>query len=278
MATGDQLADYEEAAVDAAKTAIIELCGLLGAYRTQVALIGGWVPFLLLRPEADPGQRHPGSLDVDLALDHRTLEGAGYETIGKLLADAGYVRSEEQPFQYFRVIDGITVRVDLLAGQYGGTGRSRRTQKIQDVQPRKARGCDLVFEIAPVEVRLEGLLPSGARDAVRVPIALVVPFLTMKSICMSDRRKSKDPFDIWFVLSNYPGGIEAVATAFYPHLQHGLVREALAVLREKFMSIAHIGPKSIAEFDDGLSTDEKVARQRDAFERVQALLRLLAPQ
>jgi hypothetical protein len=276
MAPGDQIADYEEAAVDAAKTAIIELCGLLGAYRAQVVLIGGWVPVLLLRAEPDPRQRHPGSLDVDLALDHRTLEGAGYETIGKLLADAGYVRSEKQPFQYFRDIGGIVVRVDLLAGQYGGTGRSRRTQKVQDVQPRKARGCDLVFEISPVEVRLEGSLPSGARDAVRVPIASVVPFLTMKSICMSERRKSKDPFDIWFVLSNHAGGIDALAQAFRPHLHHGLVREAMAILGEKFASIDHVGPTSVAQFDEGLSPEEKTARQRDAFERVQALLRLLS--
>jgi hypothetical protein len=274
MATGDQITDYDELAVEAAKKAIIELCGLLGAYRDEVILIGGWVPSLLV-PEPDPAQRHPGSLDIDLALNHRTLAGKGYETIGKLLTGAGYTRSDEQPFQYFREIGGISVRVDLLAGQYGGTGKSRRTQKVQDVQPRKARGCDLVFEIAPVEVKLEGFLPSGARDSVRVPIASVVPFVAMKSLCMSDRRKSKDPFDIWFVLSNYPGGVEAVAAAFRPHLTHGLVREALSTLGEKFASIEHVGPRSVAAFDGGLSPEETTARERDAFERVQALLRLL---
>jgi hypothetical protein len=172
MATGDRITDYDENGVDAAKTAVIELCGLLGAFRAQVVVIGGWVPLLLLPPDADPGQRHPGSLDVDLALNHRTLAGTGYEAIGKLLAETGYVRSADQPFQYFRQIGAMTVRLDLLAGEYGGTGRSRRSQKVHDVQPRKARGCDLVFEIAPVEVRLEGSLPNGARDAVgfRLPL------------------------------------------------------------------------------------------------------------
>lgn len=34
----------------------------------------------------DPLERHPGSLDVDLALDHRTLTEAGYETIDGLHA------------------------------------------------------------------------------------------------------------------------------------------------------------------------------------------------
>ena len=79
MATGDQIADYEEPAVEAAKMAILELCGLLGGYRDDVVLIGGWVPSLLV-PEPDPSQRHPGRLDVDLALNHRALTGQGYET------------------------------------------------------------------------------------------------------------------------------------------------------------------------------------------------------
>jgi hypothetical protein len=42
------------------------------------------------------------------------------------------------------VIGGQTygVEVDLMSGEYGGTGKRHRTQRVQDVKPRKARGCD----------------------------------------------------------------------------------------------------------------------------------------
>lgn len=42
--------------------------------------------------------------------------------------------------------DAIDVEVDLMAWEYGGTGKTRRTQKVQDVRARKARDCDLAFD------------------------------------------------------------------------------------------------------------------------------------
>ena len=40
----------------------------------------------------------------------------------------------------------VRVQVDLLAGEYEGSGTKHRHQKVQRVQARKARGCDLAFE------------------------------------------------------------------------------------------------------------------------------------
>lgn len=71
------------------------------------------------------------------------------------------------------------------------------------------------------------------------------------------------------------GGI-SVAAAFRPHLAHGLVQEALSVLGDKFASIEHVGPRAIAAFDGGLRPEEVTVRERDAFERIQALLRSLS--
>jgi hypothetical protein len=39
-----------------------------------------------------------------------------------------------------------TVQVDLLSGEYQGTGENHRHQKIQGGLARKTRGCDLAFE------------------------------------------------------------------------------------------------------------------------------------
>lgn len=130
--------DYLSEAVEAARSVMIELTRMLGEYREGIVVVGGWVPELLL---GHVGRPHTGSLDVDLALDHRTLGEAGYESILQIMRSRGY-RQGEQPFIFFRTVhvnrNPYEVEVDFLAGEYDGTARGHRTQKVQDMRPRKA--------------------------------------------------------------------------------------------------------------------------------------------
>ncbi len=59
--------EYVEQAVSAARSVMLELHRILGQYRGNVVVIGGWVPELLHPHD------HVGSTDVDLALDHKAL-------------------------------------------------------------------------------------------------------------------------------------------------------------------------------------------------------------
>ena len=129
--------DYTAAAVESARSVLIELTHILGEYREDMVLVGGWTPELLI-PRSQ--ERHVGSVDVDIALNHRRLTQAGYRTIGDLLRRHRYVQDRQQPFIFRKTVRGQVVQVDFLAGEYGGTGKSRRTQKAIDMQPRKARG------------------------------------------------------------------------------------------------------------------------------------------
>jgi hypothetical protein len=70
--------DYTAAAVEAARSVLIELTHILGEYRDDMVLVGGWIPELLI-PQSQ--ERHVGSIDVDLALNHRELTEAGYRMI-----------------------------------------------------------------------------------------------------------------------------------------------------------------------------------------------------
>ena len=266
--------DYEARAVQAARAVLLELTHLLGAYRDDIVLVGGWVPELLLATERNP---HVGSTDVDLALDHRRIAAEGYETIKKLLESQGYEEGA-QPFIFFRktIVEGkeITVQVDLLAGEYEGVGRKHRHQRVQDIHARKARGCDLAFE-HPVEIKIEGELPNGGKDSVVVRVASIVPFIIMKGMALSDRIKEKDAWDIYYCLKNYPGGLDALSLAFEPFMSHGLVKEGLGKIAEKFASEDHVGPKFIVDFERITDPAERALLQRDAFERVDDLLRKL---
>jgi hypothetical protein len=86
--------DYNAELVTAAHSVLLELTRLLGEYRDDIVVVGGWVPALLF-PECTV--LHIGSIDVDLALDHRKLQEAGYRTIRALLLSRGY-QPGVQPF------------------------------------------------------------------------------------------------------------------------------------------------------------------------------------
>jgi hypothetical protein len=266
--------DYTENAVKAARSVMLELMRLLGEYQEGIVLIGGWVPELLL---SGAGHRHTGSLDVDLALDHNALGDVGYRTILQLLTARGYYQGE-QPFIFFRKVNveniSIEVEVDFLAGEYSGTIRSRRTQDVQDMHPRKARGCDLAFS-NPVDMTLDGILPDGGKDKVRIRVAAIAPFIVMKAMALSSRLKEKDAWDIYYCIRNYSGGIEYLVEEFRPLLENKLVQEALIKLGEKFASPEHVGPKHVADFEGVADTEERARLTRDVYERVNAFLTLL---
>ncbi len=266
--------DYNQEMVEAARSVLIELVHLLGEYREDMVLVGGWVPQFLC---GKAGQQHVGSMDIDLALDHRHVTEASYRTIQKLLTARGYEQGS-QPYIYFRTVPvggrSIKVEVDFLAGEYGGTGRGHRTQTVQDLQVRKARGADLVFD-TPTEIELEGTLPGGARDSVTLRIASVVPFIVMKSMALDARLKEKDAWDIYYCLLNYPGGADAVVDAIRPHLAEGLVREGIQKLAKHFRAIDSLGPMQVVDFEEITNSEERDRVRRDAFERVHYLLATL---
>lgn len=268
--------DYTAEAVEAAKSVLIELVHLLGEYRDNIVVIGGWVPELLIREKPRP---HVGSIDIDLALDHLKIPEEAYKRIEDLLTSRGYYQEpDKQPFIFFRNVpmggSFIKVQVDLLSGQYAGTGKSHRTQSVQGIKVRKVRGCDLAFEMFD-EVSVTGEIPGGGMDQVTVKIASIVPFLVMKGMTLDDRLKEKDAWDIYYCLSFYPGGINAVVEKFRPHLAHGLVQEGLSKIAKHFSSLKAIGPKFVADFEEADDPEEVERIIRDAYERLNAFLNRL---
>ncbi|MEJ2164936.1 MAG: hypothetical protein P8X90_05370 [Desulfobacterales bacterium] len=85
-------------AVKAAYSVLIEIVRILGEYRDNIVLIGGWAPQLLFQNEDD---RHIGSIDVDLALDHRRITNEVYKGIHDLLLERKYNQGK-QPFIFHR--------------------------------------------------------------------------------------------------------------------------------------------------------------------------------
>lgn len=151
--------EYRSREVEAAKSVLVELMQILGEYREQMVLIGGWVPYFLF------GSTHVGSTDIDIALNKDEISDDVYHSIRENLEHHGY-REGGQKFQFIKsmkIDDGepVEVAVDFLAGEYGGTGKGRRHQKVQDLTPLKARGCELALEYS-TRITVEGMMPDGA--------------------------------------------------------------------------------------------------------------------
>lgn len=269
--------DYDPLAVKAAKAVLIELIHVLGEYRDHVVVVGGWVPSLLF---SNPSEEHIASTDVDLALDFRRISNRGYQSIVKTLEQSDYYqREDKEPFQWFKRVrieghEPVEVQIDLIAGEYEGRGRGHRTQHVQDARARKARGCDLAFD-DPKEIVVDGELPGGGVDSVRVRVASFVPFITMKGMALIDRKKEKDAYDIYFIIRHYPGGGKALADVFLPHLEEGLVMEGLQKIRSGFLSADHFGPKWVVDFSEISDVEERDISKQEAFRVVAEFLDVL---
>lgn len=264
--------NYPKNEVEACLSVLVEFMTILGEYRESIVLIGGWVPYFLIERKK---HEHVGSLDIDAAFDFNSISSEAYNTILKLLKKRGY-REGSQPFIFYRTIKvesgiEVTVEINLLAGEYGGTSKSHRTQKIQDVRARKARGCDLVFEHNFLNI-ITAKMPDQATNQLTIKIADVIPFLVMKGMALWDRYKEKDAYDIYFTISNYPGGIQTLVNIFKPVKSNRLVIEGLGKIKSKFIDIESPGPIWVVNFEEITDEEEKEIVKRDVFERVNTFL------
>ena len=267
--------NYNKKEVDTCLSVIVEIMTILGSYRDKIVLIGGWVPYFILDKQ---GKDHIGSIDIDLALDFTKISDASYRSILELIKRRGYIQGS-QPFIFNRNIktangSSYSIEIDLLSGEYGGTNKSHRTQRVQDINARKARGCDLAFK-HNISVLLKSVMPDGSENEVNIKVASIVPFLVMKGMALWQRMKEKDAYDIYFTILHFPGGIDSLVEIFKPVTDNNLVKEGLGKILAKFNSINSIGPAWLIKFLDIEDNDERERVKRDCFERVVALMEKL---
>ena len=262
--------DYSEGQKQAAHRVLVELVNLFNEYRDDIRIVGGWVPDLMF-----PGQEHVGSVDVDVLINHLTLNDSGYQTMAKILLRNGYEEHPEKYFSFVKTvnIDGeeYTVDVDILAGIYGGTTKKKRSQHVQGIKALKATGGNFAFEFPPQEVKIEAERVDGAIDSAVVNVVAIVPFLIMKTAAMG-RGKAKDAYDIYFVIKHYIGGVESLAEEFSPVRDKQIVIDMKEKLSVKFASEKHAGPKDVSDFMDLVDEEEIELIRRDAYEQVSALI------
>lgn len=262
--------DYSESQKIAAHRILIELVNIFEEYAEDIRIVGGWVPDLMF-----PGEGHIGSIDVDVLINHLTLQDEGYQNMSRILQNNGYKEHPDKYFSFIKAveIDGVSyeVDVDILAGMYGGTQPKKRSQHVQGVKALKATGGNYAFDFPAQQIKVEAKRPDGAMDIARINVVAVVPYFIMKASALG-RGKAKDAYDIYFLIKHYKGGVEKLAEEFQPEKDKVLVKEMKEKLNEKFASEEHAGPWDVANFLELDDEDEIELVKRDAYEQIQALL------
>lgn len=239
----------------AAKAVLLEVVNVLGAFREDLVIVGGWVPELTY-----PGRNHLGSLDVDLAVSPRAFRPDAYSSIHARLTAGGYSR-EENPTRYYRAVAGAEepVKVDLITGQYVLEEKTAAVQ-VNELQISGLRGLDLAFEHA-TEITLTGTMPDGSFNTVRARIVKPEAFLLIKAFALAERLRAKDAYDIAFVLRHYQPSLKVLAERLRPMVAAGLGAEALQNLEDKFSHLDALGPESAAKVASEAGGDLQQSRQ-----------------
>ena len=265
------MSGYSERILRATRQVLLEVFQLLDKFQDSLILIGGWVPIMIVQDAVD---KHVGTIDVDLAINDRTLLETGSETMEEILLSNGY-RYGTEPGRYIRQIkiegQSINVPVDFFTSEQSYIPRNEFLD-ITGISAITAPGCELGFDVNET-IRLSGVLPNGKQYSTEIKSAGVVALIVMKAHAMGIRAKTKDAYDIWFCLANHLGGIDVVVQGFLPHIEKDSVKTALSLLSEYFGSINARGPMDVVKEEGTTALDYRAFIQQDAFQRVQALLR-----
>lgn len=248
----------------ASRAVLIEVLQILGADRDKMVIVGGSVPELLF-----PDSGHMGTMDVDLAIAAAARSGKAYESILRKLIDAGY-QHQATPMRFLKKVEGVgdPVKLDLISGEYQGSGKSNIVQ-VDELELSALRGIDLALEYCR-EINISGVMPDGTSNSVRARIVEPEAFILIKAFALDDRKKEKDAYDIVFILRSFEPNVEALAERLRPLLSNGLAREGYEILKSKFESINSIGPGWAARVYAQAGEDEEQSK-RAAYEYAQDL-------
>ena len=272
--------DYDDHTTGAVRSVLVEIGQILGSFHGKFAVVGGSVPWLLMGEAEMP---HVGTLDVDLSLNTETLGDGEYAELVESLQSHGYQqRRDMRPFQLVRTVSAseggseIDIVVDFLMPREAAIVKNT-PPLVSNFAVQRADGAELALEFNEV-VQIEGNMPDGGRNRVRIVVASIPAFLAMKGYALGNRLKHKDAYDVYYCVRNFPGGLDALVTATSPLLEVATAKKGYLEIAEKFRNVDDFGPTCVRRFVENSSLlGDRTADQwqQDAFGQVIAWLSAL---
>ncbi len=270
--------DYDDRTTEAVKSVLIDIGQILGSFQGKFVVVGGAVPWLLLREAETP---HIGTQDIDLGLNAEALGDGEYVKLVEALQAQGYRQQEHLGrFQLMRTVPArdagpdIDIVVDFLMPQDAEIAKNH-PPIIDNFAVQRADGVNLALQFSET-VPLDGKMPDGGRNRVSIAVASIPALLAMKGYAIAGRKKQKDAYDIYYCVRNFPGGLDALVAATLPLLDIETAREGYRLISTKFRDVEDFGPTSVRSFvEDSDALDDRTADQwqLDAFGQIDAWLK-----
>jgi len=184
--------DYGDRENQAVLQVLVELAQILGSQHENFVIVGGSVPSLLFN-DAQP--EHIGTLDIDLNLNPEALGDYDYAELVYELEAHDYERGVKRlkPFQLQRTIDlkdgaqPIPVIVDLLMPKDAAI-KEHNPPLIDGLRVQRIDGGIYALKHFQ-EVVIDGQMPDGRSNKVKVLVAKPEALLVMKGYAIVGRDK-----------------------------------------------------------------------------------------
>lgn len=277
--------DYGANVTEVSFSYLLQLVATLREYGEYLVLVGGWVPYFLLKNymKSSTEFTHIGSVDIDLAVDPRLFADGldRYLTIIEHIERLGYAEKRDRldnvvPGSFVkRTPENVDMQVDFLTSFDVDVGKSKRHLNVQpDLMARRAKGCDIAFDYN-WECPLEGSLPANGQIALKTKAANIVSAVVMKGYALGGRLDGKDPYDIYAMITYYKNGPESVAEEFKCCVEKPVVADSLRVIDEHFSDIKSNGPVRVGHFLHPNDVEMREKAITDAYMNVREFLSLL---
>jgi hypothetical protein len=212
--------------LDASRGLLLDVCKRLNALHTNYVIVGGWVPYLRTKHET---LQHPGTKDVDVLLndDKKLLQLAV-----QALLDAGYLLSAKHPFQLLKTLkvregDGarnFVFNVDLMHPSEGAARPDMFAEILElniaeNYDPQKISVKSIIFPSSSIvftekmwsDFPLSASYPTGGEGQADIPLLDEVGLLLSKCESATKKKRERDSYDIYYVLTAQNGAAVAAA-------------------------------------------------------------------
>jgi len=241
-------AQYDPLRVANAQSAFLTVWAGLGAWHSDLVLVGGLVPSYLCGDLSAPRLLpRPVTLDTDLGIELGATLGQ-YGSLQLDLQAQGFRLSKDEfggP-RFVKTVGDFTVPVDFLTEHPPAT---QGTTEVADVPANIVPGINRALALAR-EVMVKGVDLHGARQELTVRVCEAGPFLAMKLRAFARRQAPKDAFDLLYTLLHYDRGTPAAVAAFGEEIgaRNAACPDAVACLRQHFRDEQSSAPVRAAMF------------------------------
>ena len=244
---------YERNLTEASRSALVELCSALNAYRGDFVLAGGWAPYFLTRDYFN----HCGSKDIDLVLKPSIM--TKYESIRKTVERLGY-QETPNPFRFERKVVSpldrkeYRIGVDFLTEPKAARKAFPLIKVQEDLTACLIEGSSIIFKFY-YEAEIEGTLPNNGKIVTAINIADIVGALTMKGLALP-RLIDKDSYDIYAISGFYGGNPDKASESYVNRVkktklaprERGITQFSMSRINQAFRSIDSYGVFAVSRF------------------------------